>query len=34
MLTTSEKVPKVPPKTTTMHDYFNLADAKKAVDGK
>jgi hypothetical protein len=32
MLSTNEKVPKVPPKTTTIHDYFKLADTKKAVD--
>jgi hypothetical protein len=34
MLSTNEKVPKVPPKTTTMHDYFKLADVKKAADDK
>jgi hypothetical protein len=34
MLLTNEKVPKVPLKTTTMHDYFKLADGKKAVDDK
>jgi hypothetical protein len=34
MLLTNEKGPKVPPKTTTMHEYFKLLDAKKAVDDK
>jgi hypothetical protein len=34
MLSTNEKVPKVPPKTTTMHDYFKLEDVKKAADDK
>jgi hypothetical protein len=34
MLSTNEKVPKIPPKTTTVHDYFKLVDAKKAADEK
>ncbi len=34
MLLTNEKVRKVPPKTTTMHDYFKLADAMKAAYDK
>jgi hypothetical protein len=34
MLSTNEKVSKAPPKTTTMHDYFKLADTKKAADDK
>ena len=33
MLSTNEKVPTVPPKTTTMHDYFK-PDSKKAADKK
>ena len=33
MLSTNEKVPTVPPKITTMHDYFK-PDAKKAADNK
>ena len=33
MLSTNEKVQTVPPKTTTMHDYFKT-DAKKAADTK
>jgi len=34
MLSTNEKVPMVPLKTATMHDYFKLADTKKAADNK
>jgi hypothetical protein len=34
MLSTNEKMPKVPPKTTTLHDYFKLVDVKKAADDK
>ena len=33
MLSTNKKVPTVPPKTTTMHDYFK-PDSKKAADKK
>ncbi len=33
-MSTNKKVPKVPTKTITMHDYFKPAGAKKAADGK